>query len=105
VNDRVNSIGNFGGWFIGKLLGNLEVKYAVWGAFTVDCENTQPRSRNIRCTITPEPMDGLLRRMENLPLKTPRIIGLAELMESLRDAIGELREKDYFWSDIATMLE
>jgi hypothetical protein len=43
--------------------------------------------------------------MENLPPKTPRIIGLAKLVESLRDAIGELREKGYSWQNIATMLE
>jgi hypothetical protein len=63
------------------------------------------RSRNIRCTITPEPMGGLLRRMENLPPKTQQIIGLAKLVESLRDTISEPREKGYSWSDTATMLE
>jgi hypothetical protein len=105
VNNQVNSSGNFGGWFIGKLLGNLEVKYAVWGAFAMDHENARPQSRNIRYTITPEQMEGLLKRLENLPPKTPRITSLAKLVESLHDAVGDLRDKGYSWQNIATMLE
>jgi hypothetical protein len=88
-----------------KITGKLGSEIHGMGCLTMDCKNAQPRSRNIRCTITPEPIDGLLRRMENLPPKTPRIIGLAKLVESLRDAIGEPREKSYSWSDTATMLE
>jgi hypothetical protein len=73
--------------------------------FAMDHENAQPRSRNIRYTITPEQMEGLLKRLENLPLKPRRVTSLAKLVESLHDTIGELREKGYSWSDIATMLE
>jgi hypothetical protein len=88
-----------------KIIGNLKVKYAVGGAFAMDHENAQPRSRNIRYTITPEQVEGLLKRLENLPPKTHRITSLAKLVESLHDAIGELREKGYSWQNIATMLE
>jgi hypothetical protein len=50
-------------------------------------------------------MEGLLKRLENLPPKTPRITSLTKLVESLHDKIGELRETGYSWSDIATVLE
>jgi hypothetical protein len=66
----------------------------------MDHENAQPRSRNIRYTITPEQMEGLLKRLENLPLKPRRITSLAKLVESLHDEIGKLREKGYSLQNI-----
>jgi hypothetical protein len=88
-----------------KRYGGSKFIRIYWVGLVMAQENAQTRSRNIQYTITPEQMEGLLKRLANLPPKPPRITSLAKLVESLYESIGELRQKGYSWADIATMLE